>query len=53
MKRALDYVQGDPTAELGHSSTSLLKSLADEAKKLGMTNEELLAKKTKFLKSCT
>jgi aspartyl-tRNA(Asn)/glutamyl-tRNA(Gln) amidotransferase subunit B len=45
MKWALDYVQGD--------ETNLLKSLSDEAKKLGITGEELLEKKTKFLKSCT
>ena len=44
MKWALDYVQGD--------EISLLKSLSDEAKKLGMSGEELLAKKTIFLKSC-
>lgn len=44
MKWALEYIKGD--------EISLLKSLSDEAKKLGVAVEELLAKKTKFLKSC-
>jgi aspartyl-tRNA(Asn)/glutamyl-tRNA(Gln) amidotransferase subunit B len=44
MKWALDYAQGD--------ETSILKGVDEEAKKLGISSEALLAQKTKFLKSC-